>query len=408
MSARSLKVDKNIIFLVIILLVLVITSAVFFFAMRTDPVKEALSGDNLLKVLVVLEDQGKPLSTHIIAYYPASKRAAMFDIPGETGLILSTLGRVDRIDAVYTEKGLDLYRQEIEKITGIDVPFQIELELDGFARLSDLLGGFNVFIPTPVDFSTEKGDRVLLPSGAVTLDGDKLRTYVTYADPGSETSLETFSGDAGGAERRQRAVLAFFSALGEAAPGIFKGQLFSVVRSAVNSNVPDSSLPELLTQLSSIDSERLMPQGVTGSYRVVDGQSLLFPFYDGQLLKDIVRQTIAGLTSKDTTVQERVYALEILNGTKTQGLATNTSSLYQNFGYDVVRVGNAEMNEYEKTVIVDRIGNPSVAQAVAKVIQCENIQQTDVQPVAADDYATEAVMDFTIILGRDFDGRYVR
>ncbi len=400
MSARAVRLDKNIIFLVIILLVLIVTSAVFFVTMRTDPVKEALSGDNLLKVLVVLDDGGKPLSTHIITIYPASKRAAMFDIPGETGLILSSLGRVDRIDAVYAEKGIEAYRQEVEKITGIEVPFQLTVKLDGFTRLADLLGGFNVFIPTPVDFTAEDGSRVLLPSGAVTLDGDKLRTYITYA--------EASSGDDGSSERRQRAVLAFFSALEEASPGIFGGQRFSVVRSAVKSNIPDSSLPELLRQLASIDLERLVPQGVSGSYREVDGQSLLFPFYDGQLLKDIVRQTIAGLTSKDTTVQERVYALEILNGTKTQGLATNTSSLYQNFGYDVVRVGNADSGEYDKTVIVDRIGNPSVAQAVAKVIQCENIQQTDVQPAAADDYATEAVMDFTIILGKDFDGRYVR
>lgn len=400
MPARNVRVDKNIIFLVIILLVLAVTSAVFFFAMRTDPVNEALSGDNLLKVLVVLDDGEKPLSTHIIAFYPESKRAAMFDIPGETGLILSSLGRVDRIDAVYAEKGIEAYRKEVETVTGIDVPFQLVIKLDGFTRLADLLGGFNVFIPTPVDFTTDSGGRILLPSGAVTLDGDKMRTYVTYAD--------SASGDDGRTERRQRAVLALFGALGEASPGIFEGQRFSVVRSSLASNVPDSSLPELLRQLASIDSERLVPQGVTGSYREVDGQSLLFPFYDGQLLKDIVRQTIAGLTSKDTTVQERVYALEILNGTETQGLATNTSSLYQNFGYDVVRVGNADTGEYDKTVIVDRIGNPSVAQAVAKVIQCENIQQTDVQPAAADDYATEAVMDFTIILGRDFDGRYVR
>ncbi len=400
---RTRRLDKNIIFLVVILLVLVATSAIFFFAMRSDPVKEALSGDKLLKALVVLEDGGKPLSTHIIAFYPASKRAAMFDIPGETGLILDSLGRVDRIDAVFAERGIDAYKKELETLTGIEVPFYLTIRLDGFTRLADLLGGFNVFIPTPVDFTAENGTRVLLPSGAITLDGDKLRTYVTYADPSSDSA-----GDDDGAERRQRAVLAFFGALGDSAPGIFKSRYFPVIRSIVKCNVPDASLPELLAQLSNLDSERLVPQRVTGSYREVDGQSLLFPFYDGQLLKDIVRQTIAGLTSKDMTVQERIYALEILNGTKTQGLAHNTSELYQSFGYDVVRVGNAEGSEYDKTVIVDRIGNSSVAQAVAKVIQCENIQQTDVQPAEPGDYATEAVMDFTVILGKDFDGRYVR
>ena len=123
MSARAVRLDKNIIFLVIILLVLIVTSAVFFVTMRTDPVKEALSGDNLLKVLVVLDDGGKPLSTHIITIYPASKRAAMFDIPGETGLILSSLGRVDRIDAVYAEKGIEAYRQEVDVITSYSIHY---------------------------------------------------------------------------------------------------------------------------------------------------------------------------------------------------------------------------------------------------------------------------------------------
>lgn len=399
---KTVRIDKNIGFLLSILAVLIGTATVFFFAMKSDPVKEALSGDNLLKVLVVLDDGKKPLSSHVITLYPASKRAAMFDIPGETGLILDSLGRVDRIDAVYTEKGTEAYKKEIEKLTGIGVPFYLTFSLDGLARMADLLGGLNVFIPTPVDYTPENGSRVLLPSGAVTLDGDKVRTYVTYEN----TSLGDGDSDAPG--RRQRAVLALFSALGEASPRVFTGDLFPVIRDSIKSDVPQGALKELLGQLSAIDAERLIPQRVTGSVRDVDGQSLLFPFYDGQLLKDIVRQTLAGLTAEDVTVQERVYSLEILNGTRNQGLAHNTSALYQSFGYDVIRVGNAEHAEYEETEIIDRIGNDSVAQAVAKVIQCDRIEQTNVSSPGEDTYGTEAIVDFTIILGKDFDGRYVR
>lgn len=396
---RSFRIDRSIIFLVAILLVLLCAAVMLIIAVRTDPVKDSLSGDKILKVLMVLEDKGTPLATNIIAYYPGNKRAAMFDIPGETGLIIKSLGRVDRIDAVYQEKGCDQYRKEIESLTGISIPFSLEISLDRFARLTDLLGGLNVFIPTPVDITSAE-ERVLLPSGAVTLDGDKIRSFVTYVDPLDQEGESS--------SRRQKALLAFFRALNDNAPTIFSPALFPAVKECITANIPDDSLRLVMVQLSETDAERLVPQRLTGSLREVDGKKLLFPFYDGQLLKDIIRQTLGVLASDNTATQERIYALEILNGTKSQGLAKNTSELYQSFGYDVIRVGNAENMEFEETVIVDRIGNKEVADTIAQIIQCGNIRGTSVEDDGTDLYGTEAVVDFTIILGKDFNGRYVR
>lgn len=396
---RPFRLDRSIIFLAAILVILIFAAVFLFFAMRTDPVSDSLSGDKLLKVLVVLEDHGKPVSTNILAYYPGSKRAAMFDIPGETGLILKSLGRVDRIDEVYAEKGIQEYKTEIEDLTGISVPFYLCCNLDQFARLADLLSGFGVFIPTPVDIKAADGSRVLLPSGAVTLDGDKVRTYVTYTDPLDQ--------EGEGVGRKQKAILAFFRALSDNSGTVFSGSLFPSVKSCLKSNVPGGSMKELLTELSKIDAERLVPQKVTGSVREVDGKKLLFPFYDGQLVKDIFRQTLGGLASEDTAAQERIYAIEILNGTKNQGLARTTSELYQSFGYDVIKVGNAENTEYAKTVIIDRIGNTKVASTLGQVIQCTNIQATSVESTDTNNYGTEASVDFTIVIGDDFNGRYV-
>ncbi|MBN1616206.1 MAG: LCP family protein, partial [Spirochaetales bacterium] len=328
-----------------------------------------------------------------------NKRSAMFDIPGETGLILRSLERVDRIDAVYTEKGIHAYRTEIEGLTGISIPFSIEVSLDNFSRLADLLSGLSVFIPSPVDIQDEQG-RVLLPSGAVTLDGDKLRTYVTYIDPLDQ------EGEA--SSRRQKALLAFFRALNDNFQYAFSDSLFPTIEKSIRANISSVGIRMVLEELSQTDAERLVPQRVTGSLREVDGKLLLFPFYDGQLLKDIIRQTLAGLTSENAAAQERIYALEILNGTGSHGLARNTSELYQSFGYDVLRIGNAETTETDQTVIIDRIGNQAVAQTVAQVIQCSNIVSTSVTDTGDDLYGTEAVVDFTIILGKDFNGRYVR
>ena len=395
---RSMKIDRSVFFLFVILAVLIGAAVILVFAMRNNPVRDALSGDQLLKVLVVLEDEGVPLSTNLIAYYPGTKRAAMFDIPGETGLIIKSLGRVDRIDAVYVENGMNAYRQEIEKLTGIEIPFSISFNLDQFSRLTDLLSGLSVFIPTEIDLMD--GDtRVLLPSGAVTLDGDKIRTYVTY--------LDELDQEGENAARKQRSILAFFRALNDNAEVVFSKDVFPVLYRNMETNLRQETLKQLLQDLYSIDAERLIPQRITGSLRDVDGKQLLFPFYDGQLLKDIIRQTLGGLASEDAAAQERIYAIEILNGTDKQGLAQRTSELYQSFGYDVIRVGNAETSDYTDTLVIDRIGNEHVAKIIAQIIQCEAIRSTLPEESSTDLYGTEAIVDYTIILGKDFNGRYV-
>ena len=162
----------------------------------------------------------------------------------------------------------------------------------------------------------------------------------------------------------------------------------------------------MFRSLSGLDLERLSPQRVTGSIRIVDGKELLFPFRDGLQIKEIIRQTLSTLASEDGSSLERVYALEILNGTEIKNLAKTTAEIYSSFGYDVVQIGNAEKNDVKKTLLIDRIGNPSIAKIVSQVIQCSNIQTAEITK-GEEYYGTEAGVDFTLIIGSDFNGYFV-
>ena len=149
-----------------------------------------------------------------------------------------------------------------------------------------------------------------------------------------------------------------------------------------------------------------MPQTITGSSRNVDGKALLFPYYDGQLIKDVFKQTTTALVSASGTVSSRVYVLEIQNGTNVQGLARNTAALLQSAGYDVLSMINADANDYEKTIIIDHIGNTDEAKSLADFIRCKNIITDEIKE--NEDLEADSLVDFTIVLGKDFDGRYVR
>ncbi|MBQ6779906.1 MAG: LCP family protein [Treponema sp.] len=396
---RRTSGSKGAVFLLLILMILVAVTVFLVLSLRTNAIDENLKSDRVIKTLFVMEDRNQVLFTDVFIYYPVSQRGALIDILGNTGAIFQSIGRVDRIDAIYTERGIDAYKSEIEKLIGMQIPFHVVMNLDQFDELTDLLGGMKVFVPSPVDVKNDEGTRWLLPSGAVTLDGDKIKTYLTYRKSDeSDDDVE---------DRRQNVMIAFLSALKQNAPVMLKKDNFAVYAKKMSANIEGDSLYRLMREIANVDADRLVPQWITGSKRVVDGKELLFPYYDGQLIKDVVRQTTNSLISLDETGTNRIYVLEIQNGTSVQGLARNTSALLQSAGYDVLSTLNADKNDYEKTVIINHIGNAEVAKNLGDFIHCENILEESVQSEAAGLDASSNV-DFTIILGKDFDGRYVR
>lgn len=385
--------------LLLILLIFISVTVGLALSLRTDKVEENLATDRVIKTLFVMEDKNEVLFTDVFIYYPVSKKGALINILGNTGAIFSSLGRVDRIDAVYSEKGIDVYKDEVEKLVGQTIPFYVVMDLDKFGELTDMLGGMKVFIPSPVDIKDEEGERYLLPSGVVNLDGDKIRTYLTYSKPDEE--------DEDKIERRQNVLIAFFTALTQNSRNLQNMKTFEQVAKRMQSNLEGKEFHTLITEIANVDAEHLNPTEITGSRRVVDGKTLLFPYYDGQLIKDVVKQATNALVSLDNENVSRIYVLEIQNGTRVQGLARNTSALLQSAGYDVLSTLNADSQDYDKTVIINHIGNAEVAKNLGDFIRCTNI----VDDTATDEslYSDEnSNVDFTIILGKDFDGRYVK
>ncbi len=393
--------QKGALLLLFILLIIIAVSIIMAFSLRKDNVAEKLKNDQVVRVLCVLDDEnGNAVFSDVLIYYPVSGKAGIVNIPGNTGAIYQSLGRVDRIDDVYLEKGIETYKYEIEKLLDCNIPFSITFNIENFVKMTDMLGGLRVFIPAPVDSVSENGERWLLPSGAVTLDGDKVAAYLKFRD--EEESNSDIQ------ERYQNVVTAFFSVLHDKRSLIFgKKKIFNEFLKLMNCNLKENDAYRLFSEISKMDSETMIRQSVTGPLRIVDGQKLLFPLNNGEFIKEAVKQSTNMLISNSGTYASRVYVLEIKNGTTVQGLARNTSILFQNASYDVLSAVNADRNDYEKTVIIDHIGNKEIAAMVGDFIHCTNIQEEEVD-LSRSESDTAADVDFTVILGKDFDGRYVR
>ncbi|MCI5607330.1 MAG: LCP family protein [Treponema sp.] len=391
--------QKGIIFIALIIVIIVVLSVVFSVSLKTNIVEEKMKTEDVVRTLFVIEDTDTSvLFTSVMIYNTSSQKAALVNIPGYIGAIYKSLNRVDKIERVYEEIGIESYKTEIEKLLAIKIPYYAVIKMNDFQMLTDYLGGLKVFIPEPIDYKNNSGERFLLPSGIVNLDGDKVAAYLNYM-------LES-EREADVQDRYQNIMSAFITSLHEKKFNIFSKNNFKLYSDAIQTNVNEEEEYTLFSTLSDVDSESIIRQTITGSARNVDGQFLLLPLNNGEFIKEAIKQTTNMLVSADGSLTSRVYVLEIQNGTNKQGLARNTSILFQNASYDVLSAVNADSDNYEKTVIIDHIGNEDVAKMVGEFIHCTNIQNAN-SLTEEEDYSTETRVDFTIILGKDFNGRYV-
>ena len=389
---RKRKWDKSI--LVLVLIVLVVAGMVVFgyLQLRTDPYTETLKRGEPVSILFAFGGDKDYRFFELLVYHPQTHRGALLFIPGNVGSIIESLKRMDRIDVLYDPGDFGPLTAKIEELTGQKIHFYIDLRDSAIRDVVDLLGGLELFIPNPVQATGDEG-LVLLPSGSVMLDGDKVRDFIAYEDP-AESEMDSVG-------RRQRFLQALLKRMGESE--ILRTESgFAVLRARTVSNLNARALEAFVGELGRLDADKLILQRVLGSTRIVDGNELVFPHFEGQLLKEIMKQTLETLASQEPmTAEELTIAVEVLNGTNVTGLARRAANVFQSFGYEIVAVGNADNQDYLKTVILDRKGRVEAAERIADLIRCERVYTR-----LEEGY--DPAVDVTVILGKDFDGRYCK
>lgn len=401
---RKQGFDKSLIFLGFII-VFLIGSAIFLLTrVKSDSVSESIQEGAPIITAFLIHDQGKLLLTEVLVYHPVTNKAALFDVPGETGTLINNKDRIDRIDFLYDYQNPAEYLKKISSLLKLPVENYIQMDLAGFEKSIDFLSGITVFIPDPMDLYS--GDRrILLPSGNVLLDGRSGVDYLCLKND-DESEIEKIS-------RRQKLVQAFLQAFGEEGSIFSSPELGNFIGEQFQSSYEDIALFSLISAVAQINTDSIVNQRVLGAYRNVQGSDvsgevdfddeslLLFPHYSGRLLEETVEQTMVSLESLESSSNDDLTVkVEILNGTDTNGLAGRTANLLQNFGFRVVRVDNADLQDYEQTTVISRLADDEKANKVAEIINCNEIH---IEPV--DPYSLESGVDVTLILGKDFDGK---
>ncbi|WP_028973957.1 LCP family protein [Spirochaeta cellobiosiphila] len=384
--------SKTLVLFGLMLIVILVAGVFFYLQLRSDKITDLINKKGKLSFLVVVHDGDKQIETEYVLMDTNTDKMGFLDIPGNTGTIIKETNKVDRIDSVFNVKSPDKYKKYVEDLIGDKIDFVFSINIDDLSTAVNLIDGVDLFIANPVEKINE--DKILLlPSGSVLLDGSKSVDYLSYHEEG-EPEVDRVG-------RRQKFLESYYKKMNVKSEFLLQPEVFSVFYKLWDTKLDKKSFMEWLKVATRMDVDRVVQQRVLGVTKVVDGQELLFPHYDSRLIKETVEKLSDTLSNIQAVMNEDFkVSVEILNGTSRNGLASRTAQIFQSFGIEVNGVKNADQNNYENTVILDHRGNSAAAERVAKIIQCDRIQTTP------DDDGTTA--DITIILGRDFDGRYVK
>jgi LCP family protein required for cell wall assembly len=299
----------------------------------------------------------------LASYQPSTNKVAMLSIPRDLLVKVPNYGwgKINNVNA-YAEvaqagSGSQVTANVVSEIFNIPIHYYARIDFAGFEKLVDDMGGLDIYVERSfIDYQYPAKNygyqTVSFKNGWQHMNGDQALKYAR-----SRHGNNGEGSDFARSLRQQKILLALKEKI-LSFNTIFNAKKLNSLLSAYNDNVQTNieiwealalkKLAEnfegnIINQILDTSPENYLFESIVGGAYVLqpkagDWSDLRF------LAANIFDQT---LTAKENAT------IEVLNGTKSTGLALNTGLVLQNFGYDVIRMRNAKDQTYKKTVIYD-------------------------------------------------------
>ena len=332
------------------------------------------------------------------------------------------LPRQERINSVYfstlaegktSKAAIQELENTVEEITGLEIQYYAKVDFGGFVDIVDALGGVDVDVENAIyDPYYPKGETIYyetfsIDAGPQTLNGE---TALKYARSRKTTS------DFDRAKRQQQLLFAIKEkalSLDILTNPTKIGEIYDSVDDSIETNLSLGEILELGKLAEEFQKENLYPLVInddptscgglvyTPAREFFSGASVLLPvgeeyeyvnFFVGLVMNNI--QSISNPTDE----------IQVLNGTKTEGLAYEGLNLLGRFCLPVVYYGNSTEKPLELSTIyykTDEEGNPPQSLEMIQTLMPNLQTQEGIPPEYLE---TERRMNSTIVieLGEDY------
>lgn len=279
---------------------------------------------------------------------PETNEARMLSIPRDLWVTIPGHGE-DKINAAYAYGGPRLMVETIKENLGLPVNNYVEINFVGFMALVDDLGGVRIDFPYA---ARDLKSGLDVPAGTEVLDGEqalaysRARHYQEYRD-GSWRSVD--ANDIGRTGRQQEVMAALLARLKSpssiAEAGDIAGSMSRHL--TIDSKLAGESVASMLWNYKGIITGSIRGETLPTTGQTINGLSV-------QLMKEPEASTVLARFRSGTAASAAVESLtlEVLNGTSTDGAATEMSRRLEALGFAVSTVGNAGTNSYSRTTVI--------------------------------------------------------
>jgi LCP family protein required for cell wall assembly len=303
------------------------------------------------------------------------------------------------------EQALNILTENIERISNLEIPYTIKVDFAGFTKIIDTLGGIDVLVEKSIfDTAYPTEDRryetFSIEAGEQHLDGE---TALKYARSRHSTS------DFDRAERQQKILNAIKQKAQDtnflSSPLLLK-KLYEDFSDHIQTDMSIMELIALAQFAEDFDREQITT-AVLKDQDILDVGSFLYTpereLYGGAFVLVPVGNTYEKIQEYIEIVfnwpgffkEESTF--QILNGTKTSGLAAKIGQEMIPYGFTVMKYANADRKDYTQThYYIHKPENTRVTEEVVKSFFPNAIKMTGEPPEEID-----TDFDISIVVGED-------
>ena len=346
-----------------------------------------------------------------------NKLVPMLSIPRDYYVDVPELGGGMKINGIYESgkykynsvKGIQYLQKEIEKMTGMIVHYYVRIDFDGFKDIVDALDGVDIYVDEAINDPYYPLDGTILyetfnlPAGQQTLDGE---TALKYARSRKTTS------DFDRSKRQQKLLFAIKNKAMTKAILLDPGKitnLYNAVSSHIETNLSLRQIIELAKISQDFGEENIVTRVITddplncGGFLYTPERAL---FNDAAVLVPIgndqhfIKQYV-DLMFHYPDILKNPVKIQILNGTKTPGLASDAKAQLKRLCFEVTRFGNGKSQDITETNIYykDKENPPPALKFIQQLIPGTVSGEIPAEYLEAT-YASDA--DIIIELGTDY------
>ena len=381
--------------LLIFLAIGIIVGAIYFiFYFRESSVAKMIESKSIISTLVIENDGEKTESIYLSFYNPETRKLASIAIPERTRLKVDYEDKpaYDIVSSIYFRGGIAVLKKTVETLGDTSFNYYLVYDLRDVEMLVDLLDGVQLTNPSNLNYANvDKKLFIRVNKGQVNLDGAKAMQLLlyTYGENKSQVRLDNHE--------------IFLEALLDRSEDIHQlflhPKVFKRLQKNVDTNYTKKDLIVLATEAEKINSSRIIFYRMFGKNTVIKDEAFITPIENGEWLRERIENLKKFISDEGPAPIADQINIEILNGSGNPGQAQSLRNYFLEYEFNVVHYGNALRNDYEKTIVIDRVGRPALAKRVADIINCKDVN-TKIDKTL--------LIDVTIIIGNDFEGRYVR